>query len=80
MSELTYTRPRQVYLSYVTHKGLELVAQAKGGPVDELADSIIRDWLTKHHPEVLTYLDERWKEEKAFRKQLTEKLQQEVPF
>lgn len=66
MSEFDTTRPNTLYVSYVTHKGLGYAAQATGIKRDELAETILAEWIKANHPNIVEHMKKRYQEDKEF--------------
>ena len=79
MSDSTQFRSDSLYISPKTRSALYLVKLKTGetypGP-DAMADTILWEWVSTHHPEIKTHLDERESRDKAFK----ETIKPKVPF
>ena len=70
-------RSDAIYISYIARRGLQLAKVKMGetypGP-DGLADMVILEWLGQKHPEIMKHLEDREKQDKAFRDGLKPKI------
>ncbi len=70
MSEFDTIRPNTLYVSFVTHKGLGYAAQATGIKRDELAETILAEWIKTNHPNIVEHMRKRYDEDREFIKAL----------
>lgn len=74
-------RQDALFVSKPTRKALWLVSKAMELPcTDQLAEQILNDWLTAHHPEVCQHVADQQKTGEAFAKELHEKLKPKRPL
>lgn len=67
-------RSDAIYVSWQSRSGLGYVAKAIGTVSDELADTIIADWLKANHPDVVEHMKARHQSDDDFRTALAKKL------
>lgn len=73
-------RSDAVYLSWQSRTGLNYIARAQGITTDELADTILADWLKANHLEVVEHMKARTESDNEFRKTLEKQLKPKAPF
>lgn len=73
------TRPEGIYVSYLVRQGLRLVAiktNRTQGSSDEIADTVLTEWLASTHPDIHKHLTDRDNADKLFR----ESIRPRAPF
>ena len=81
MTTTNQIRSDAIFLTKPTHKALRLVAKAKELPCsDELAQTIISEWLAVNHPEVCRHVADQYQAQADFAKALHTKLKPERPL
>lgn len=68
-------RTDSIFLAKDVYKALRLVARAKEvSCTDELANTIVTEWLIANHPDVLAFVSEHYEAGETFAKELHQKL------
>lgn len=66
-------RDSAVYVSWITRKGLNYVPREPGITTDELAETILADWLKEKWPQIVNHMKAQSEADKAFKESLRPK-------
>lgn len=79
MNSTNQYRTDCLYVEYVTKAGLGYIAKAMKITSDQLADTILADWLKANHPDVVEHMKTRHEADDAFRLALQKRIKP-TPF